>query len=140
MLEKETDLIFVGRTEDRKKGIGTLLEALAQLPSHVTLKIVDGRIPENGLVPRLIRKHGLADRVVAFPVEPGDYFGLDATKATVFWISVPLKGRADAPALFSESGPDATLMSFSLDKKKAKQYWELAAMEGNVLARNHKCT
>jgi glycosyltransferase involved in cell wall biosynthesis len=63
-VEKETDLIFVGRTEDRKKGIGTLLEALAHLPESVTLKIVDGRIPENGLVPRLIRKHRLESRVV----------------------------------------------------------------------------
>ena len=32
MMEKETDLLFVGRTEDRKKGVGTLLEALALLP------------------------------------------------------------------------------------------------------------
>jgi len=60
---KETDLIFVGRTEDRKKGIGTLLEALTHLPPRVTLKIVDGRIPENGLVPRLIRRHRLEGRV-----------------------------------------------------------------------------
>jgi glycosyltransferase involved in cell wall biosynthesis len=63
-VRKETDLVFVGRTEDRKKGIGTLLEALALLPAHVTLKIVDGRIPEHGLVPRLIRRFGLAGRVV----------------------------------------------------------------------------
>ena len=63
-VEKETDLIFVGRTEDRKKGIGTLLEALSLLPDRVTLKIVDGRIPENGLVPRLIRKYRLENRVV----------------------------------------------------------------------------
>jgi glycosyltransferase involved in cell wall biosynthesis len=60
----ETELLFVGRTEDRKKGIGTLLEALSLLPTWVTLKIVDGRIPDHGLVPRLIRKHRLADRVV----------------------------------------------------------------------------
>ena len=62
-VEKQTDLIFVGRTEDRKKGIGTLLEALSRLPERVTLKIVDGRIPENGLVPRLIRKYRLEGRV-----------------------------------------------------------------------------
>ncbi len=60
----ETDLLFVGRTEDRKKGIGTLLEALSLLPEHITLKIIDGRIPENGLVPRLIRRFGLEARVV----------------------------------------------------------------------------
>jgi glycosyltransferase involved in cell wall biosynthesis len=60
----ETDLLFVGRTEDRKKGIGTLLQALALLPEHVTLKIVDGRIPDHGLVPTLIRRYGLEKRVV----------------------------------------------------------------------------
>jgi glycosyltransferase involved in cell wall biosynthesis len=62
--EIETDLLFVGRTEDRKKGVGTLLEALALLPPSVTLKIVDGRIPEHGLVPTWIRRHGLEGRVV----------------------------------------------------------------------------
>jgi tricorn protease len=65
---------------------------------------------------------GLADRVVAFPVDAGNYFGLSATKSSVFWISAPLKGMADEPALFAESGPDATLISFSLDKKKAKPF------------------
>jgi len=63
-MRKETDLLFVGRTEDRKKGIGTLLEALARLPSGITLKIIDGRIPDDGLVMRLIRRHRLEQRVV----------------------------------------------------------------------------
>ena len=66
-VRKEADLLFVGRTEDRKKGIGTLLEALSLLPEHVTLKIVDGRIPDDGLVPRLIRRYGLEERVVLAP-------------------------------------------------------------------------
>jgi glycosyltransferase involved in cell wall biosynthesis len=60
----ETDLLFVGRTEDRKKGIGTLLRAMTLLPPNVTLKIVDGRIPDHGLVPTLVRRYGLEDRVV----------------------------------------------------------------------------
>jgi glycosyltransferase involved in cell wall biosynthesis len=60
----ETDLLFVGRTEDRKKGIGTLLQAMALLPEPITLKIIDGRIPDHGLVPRLIEKYGIAQRVV----------------------------------------------------------------------------
>jgi glycosyltransferase involved in cell wall biosynthesis len=64
---KEADLLFVGRTEDRKKGIGTLLEALSLLPAHVTLKIVDGRIPVDGLVPRLIKKWKLEQRVIFQP-------------------------------------------------------------------------
>jgi glycosyltransferase involved in cell wall biosynthesis len=62
-VEKEVDLLFVGRTEDRKKGIGTMFEALSMLPDHVTLKIVDGRIPSHGLVPRLIKQFGLEKRV-----------------------------------------------------------------------------
>ncbi len=61
---KQADLLFVGRTEDRKKGVGTLLEALALLPPHVKLKIVDGRIPDDGLVMRFVRRHGLGDRVI----------------------------------------------------------------------------
>ncbi len=60
---KDADLLFVGRTEDRKKGIGTMFEALSMLPDHVTLKIVDGRIPGHGLVPRLIKQYGLQHRV-----------------------------------------------------------------------------
>ncbi len=63
-VEKEADLLFVGRTEDRKKGIGTMLEALTLLPAKIVLKIVDGRIPEDGLVPRLIQHFGLQGRVI----------------------------------------------------------------------------
>jgi len=61
---KQADLLFVGRTEDRKKGLGTLLEALTLLPASVTLKIVDGRIPEDGLVARFVRRFGLERRVI----------------------------------------------------------------------------
>jgi glycosyltransferase involved in cell wall biosynthesis len=61
---KEADLLFVGRTEDRKKGVGTLIEALALLPRPITLKIVDGRIPDDGLVMRAIRRLRLEDRVI----------------------------------------------------------------------------
>jgi glycosyltransferase involved in cell wall biosynthesis len=61
---KQADLLFVGRTEDRKKGLGTLIEALTYLPRHVTLKIVDGRIPDDGLALRLIRRFRLEDRVI----------------------------------------------------------------------------
>jgi glycosyltransferase involved in cell wall biosynthesis len=60
---KETDLIFVGRTEDRKKGLPYLLDALARTEERVTLKIVDGRIPPDGLVRRKLRELGLEKRV-----------------------------------------------------------------------------
>jgi glycosyltransferase involved in cell wall biosynthesis len=61
---KQTDLLFVGRTEDRKKGVLTLLEALLHLPESVRLKIVDGRIPDDGLVMRTLRRYRLERRVV----------------------------------------------------------------------------
>ncbi len=60
----EFELLFVGRTDDRKKGIGTLLEAMTLLPDSVRLKIVDGRIGPKGLVARLLRRYDLGDRVV----------------------------------------------------------------------------
>jgi glycosyltransferase involved in cell wall biosynthesis len=63
----ETDLLFVGRTDDRKKGIGTLLEAMTLLPDSVTLKIVDGRIGPRSLVTRLLRRYQLGDRVTIQP-------------------------------------------------------------------------
>jgi glycosyltransferase involved in cell wall biosynthesis len=62
-VEKQADLLFVGRTEDRKKGVGTLLEALLYLPEHVTLKIVDGRIPDDGLVMRFLSRYRIGHRV-----------------------------------------------------------------------------
>ncbi len=62
-IEKQHDLLFVGRTEDRKKGVQDMLEALSLLPDCVRLKIIDGRIPKDGLVPRAIRRHGLEQRV-----------------------------------------------------------------------------
>jgi len=40
-----------------------MLEALTLLPDSVRLKIIDGRIPEDGLVPRKIRRYGLEKRV-----------------------------------------------------------------------------
>jgi len=60
---KEADLLFIGRTEDRKKGVGSLLEAMTLLPD-TTLKIVDGRIPDDGLVMRYLRRHDLGERVI----------------------------------------------------------------------------
>lgn len=60
----EADLIFVGRTEDRKKGILYLLEAFAKTPRPLTLKIVDGRIEDDGLVMNALRGYGIEDRVV----------------------------------------------------------------------------
>jgi glycosyltransferase involved in cell wall biosynthesis len=61
---KQADFIFVGRTEDRKKGIVYLLEALARTPRPLRLKLVDGRIGDEGLVARTLRRLRIEDRVI----------------------------------------------------------------------------
>ena len=58
-------LIFVGSTEDRKKGVRYLLEALAGLPAPAHLVIVDGRrYPGRVYARDLIAQLGLKDRVI----------------------------------------------------------------------------
>jgi len=58
-------LIFVGSTEDRKKGIRYLLEALAVLEPPAHLAIVDGRLyPGRVYAKDLIEELGLANRVI----------------------------------------------------------------------------
>jgi tricorn protease len=67
---------------------------------------------------------GLAERVAAFPVEAGNYGGLGATKAKVFYFSVPIQGMAEGPGLFEEAQPIASLMAFDLEKKKADPFMQ----------------
>jgi glycosyltransferase involved in cell wall biosynthesis len=65
-IEKEPcSLIFVGNTEDRKKGIIYLLRALRIIRDEcrVKLTIVDGGAPETSYAPSLIREYGLQDQV-----------------------------------------------------------------------------
>lgn len=56
-------LIFVGNTEDRKKGIRYLLEAMLYLPKDVTLTVVDGGAPRQVLMEELMKKFHLGGRV-----------------------------------------------------------------------------
>ena len=61
--KKPKDLIFVGNTEDRKKGIRFLLEAMLYLPRDVTLTVVDGGAPRHLLMEELMKKYHLGGRV-----------------------------------------------------------------------------
>ncbi|OHD65103.1 MAG: hypothetical protein A2176_02485 [Spirochaetes bacterium RBG_13_51_14] len=62
--EREERLIlFVGNTEDHKKGIAFLLEALADLPKEIRLTIVDEGPPLKKNASRLVRKIGVQNRV-----------------------------------------------------------------------------
>ena len=57
-------LLFVGSTEDRKKGVIYLLEALAELPPEFRLAIVDGRrYPGRVYAAEAVARLGLSDRV-----------------------------------------------------------------------------
>ncbi len=60
---KEKSLLFVGNTEDHKKGMRYLFEALAMLPGDVTLTIVDEGPPKRLTAWGMIERLRLQDRV-----------------------------------------------------------------------------
>jgi len=62
--KKPQTLLFVGNTDDAKKGIHYLLQAMTLLPDSVTLTVVDEGLPVKTYAPELARKLGLNSRVV----------------------------------------------------------------------------
>lgn len=60
---EKRSLLFVGNTEDHKKGLSYLLEALTILPSDITLTIVDDGPPAKMNATNLINKYKLSKRV-----------------------------------------------------------------------------
>jgi len=144
-VEKEADLLFVGRTEDRKKGIGTMFEALSMLPDHVTLKVVDGRIPAHGLVPRLIKQYGLQDRVtimdrmLTVPELVAQYssakvalvpsffegFGFPASEAMACGLSVIANAAGALPEVVGTDGHAGRLVPQRDAKAMADAMWEI---------------
>jgi glycosyltransferase involved in cell wall biosynthesis len=61
--KRPNSLLFVGNTDDSKKGIFYLLQALTLLPERVTLTIVDQGVPYKTYAPQLAQKLGLTSRV-----------------------------------------------------------------------------
>ena len=61
--KKPKSLIFVGNSEDRKKGLLYLLQALTYLPEDITLTVVDGGAPRRSYASMLTEKYGLGQRV-----------------------------------------------------------------------------
>jgi glycosyltransferase involved in cell wall biosynthesis len=57
-------LLFVGNTDDQRKGADVLLEALARLPEAVRLRIVDEDHPVRALAPKAVARLGLEARVI----------------------------------------------------------------------------
>jgi glycosyltransferase involved in cell wall biosynthesis len=142
---KEADLLFVGRTEDRKKGIGTMLEALSLLPEHVTLKIVDGRIPSHGLVPRLTRQYGLEGRVkvidrmltvselveqystASVAIVPSFFegFGFPASEAMACGLSVIANAAGALPEVIGTDGRSGRLVPQRNPQAMADAMWAI---------------
>ena len=60
---EQATLLFVGNTDDVKKGAVHLLHALRLLPEHVLLRIVDEPYPAKVLLHREVRRLGLEARV-----------------------------------------------------------------------------
>ena len=143
--EKQADLLFVGRTEDRKKGIGTMFEALSMLPDHVTLKIVDGRIPGHGLVPRLTKQYGLEkrvsviDRMLTVPELVEQYstarvalvpsffegFGFPASEAMACGLSVIANAAGALPEVVGPDGHAGRLVPQRDARAMADAMWEI---------------
>ena len=61
--KKPNNLIFVGNSEDRKKGLLYLLQSLLYLPEEVTLTVVDGGAPQRSFAPLLTEKYRMNHRV-----------------------------------------------------------------------------
>jgi glycosyltransferase involved in cell wall biosynthesis len=61
--KKPNSLIFVGNSEDRKKGLLYLLQALRYLPEYVCLTVVDGGAPQRSFAPMLTEKYKIGHRV-----------------------------------------------------------------------------
>ncbi|MBW2282580.1 MAG: glycosyltransferase family 4 protein [Deltaproteobacteria bacterium] len=128
----EADLIFVGRTEDRKKGILYLLEAFAKTPRPLTLKIVDGRIEDDGLVMKTLRELGIEDRVllvkrmlsvpelveqystarVALVPSYFEGFGFPASEAMACGLPVIATANGALPEVVGSSGEAGRLVPF----------------------------
>jgi glycosyltransferase involved in cell wall biosynthesis len=61
--KKPQTLLFVGNTDDAKKGVDYLLRAMTLLPDSVTLTVVDEGLPVKTYAPQLARKLGVTSRV-----------------------------------------------------------------------------
>ena len=144
---KQTDLIFVGRTDDRKKGIVPLLEALALTPPHIKLKIVDGRVGPQSLVPRTVARLGLESRVtlvdrlldldelvreystarVALVPSFFEGFGFPASEAMACGLPVIASAGGALPEVVGSSGEAGMLVEFGDRQSLATAIAELAS-------------
>ena len=86
---EERSILFVGNTEDQKKGIRFLMEALAGLPDDIALTIVDEGPPKKENAARLARQFGVQKRVsFTGRVDQKELAGLYSRKAILVMSSL----------------------------------------------------
>jgi len=77
---------------------------------------------------------GLENRIVALPIEPGNYFGLSAASGSIYYVSIP-----ELPVFGDDDGEvssQATLMTFDMKKREAKEV--LSGIDGYDLSADGK--
>ena len=77
---------------------------------------------------------GFENRVVALPIEPGNYFGLSAASGSIFYVKVP-----ELPVFgeeFEEGPAPTTLMTFDLKKREASEV--MSGIDGYDLSADGK--
>jgi glycosyltransferase involved in cell wall biosynthesis len=122
-----------------------MFEALSMLPDHVTLKIVDGRIPSHGLVPRLIKRFGLEkqiqiiDRMLTVPELVEQYstarvalvpsffegFGFPASEAMACGLAVIANAAGALPEVVGTDGRTGRLVPPRNPHAMADAMWEV---------------
>ena len=127
--KKCSNLIFVGNTEDRKKGIMYLLRALTKLPEDISLICVNGGAPRHLYAQELVERLDIEDRVTftgRLPVEkvgekyreadiavvPSLFegFGLPAAEAMASGLPVVSTDGGALPEVVGKDGKSAILV------------------------------
>jgi glycosyltransferase involved in cell wall biosynthesis len=122
------------------------LNALARTDDSITLKIVDGRIPDDGLVPTKLRELGIAHRVrivdrmltvdelvaeystarVALVPSFFEGFGFPASEAMACGLPVIASDRGALPEVVGTGGSAGRIVPFRDAEALAKAITELA--------------
>jgi tricorn protease len=95
--------------------------------------------PQPKTEPVRIDLQGIQDRIVPYPVEPGNYRGLRVAKGKVYWLSLPTASLTDRDA-----PPKGSLKVFDLEKRKESELlpklerFEVSRDGGKVLYKSDK--
>ena len=83
MRRRANTLLFVGNSDDWKKGAVYLARALARLPERVRLRVVDAGAPERAVLPAEVERLGLGGRVDFLGKLPAEDLRAEYCRATL---------------------------------------------------------